>query len=108
MSDEQEKPAAEAPIYAKRLLVLFAVMMMVFGYLAFRNETNSTDIRDNAKETRTSVQEVCAVTKRNAESLNGLIDTIIKAVEDSPVIPANEKAERIALYESAKANKPSC
>lgn len=108
MSEEQEKPVAEAPIYAKRLLVLFAIMMMIFGYLAFRSEVNANAIRDNERETRAAAREVCEVTNKNAQALNALIDTIIQAVLDSSTIPEGEKAQRIALYESAKAKQPSC
>lgn len=90
------------------MAMLFAVTMLVVGFLTWVSAKRDDDIAENTRKIETTLVTVCENGNRAAEGTNSVLDALIAGAVDSGVLAPQEKADRIARYKDAKVPIVAC
>lgn len=85
-------------------VVVVVLLIVVVAWLSWQENQREATFQ----EFRSSIIANCEANRQSNLNYNSLIDVIIKAVNDSPVLTKAEKVQRVALYNSGRAEVGTC
>lgn len=96
----------------KQFWFLFALMFVAFLLLAYRSETNASDIRDGNHAIEQGLYDTCVSTAERSTAYNpgriALAGLLVKLVNDSALLPADKASAADVLNQGLVLKPANC